>query len=333
MTDQNPDGNMNEVGDLSRSGTDQIVLLVGRAPGVDRRQVEADGQLWIDRARTTIPKGADVELLGPATGEESQTGLLISSPDVVLLSQWIKSPNASETIRQLRETTGTPVTIITQGGAPLTKFPVSYVVTYTVPVANRPRFQTWQPKIVAAHLDADGFISAEYHAPLTHDERDWTIIVRFATDADLESWRTSARRAELVDELGSMVDNLEVRRAGLTWAGWFPPHSTRTPPRPQRWKQALATLLPLYPTVMLAVTHLAPRLGRDGWGWPSWLVTLATVTIAVTALTWLLMPAVTTILRPWLMPPPDQPIRDSVTWTILVLTACAALLLLFASTT
>lgn len=330
MTHGETDGGPGD--DVAPSGAGWIALLARPDPQIDPRQIETTCQEQIDQVRATLPVGLRVELVSPTTGEASHAGLLVSSPDPALLSDWIRDHGAAQTMQRLGDVGQAPVAIVTQGVLPSRRFPVSYVVTYTVPAANRASFQQWQPKIVAAHLDADGFVSAEYHAPLGVDEENWTIVVRFATEDALNTWRNSDRRTDLVGELETIVDDLEVRRAGLSWAGWFPQPQEDAPARPQRWKQALATILPLYPTVMLATTHLAPRLGGEGWGWPGWLVTFVVVTIAVATLTWLLMPTVTKILSPWLLPGPGQRTRDDVGWTLLVLAGLAGLLVLFATT-
>ena len=57
------------------------------------------------------------------------------------------------------------------------------------------------------------------------------------------------------------------------------------------------------------------------------------VSTAVSTLTWLLMPRVTKILQPWLLPAPDQSPRRDLGWTLLVLTMIGGLVTLFAITT
>jgi antibiotic biosynthesis monooxygenase (ABM) superfamily enzyme len=310
----------------------RVVLLTRLDGGRDPAAAQAQAQELVDRVGASAPAGVDVELIGPSSSDGRQVGLLASSRDLLALSQWVVGPEAAQAIQVLSDLGPTPVTISTQGATPPTEFPLSYVVTYSVPPASQPRFQQWQPKMVAAHLEAEGLIGAEYHAPIGADDHDWTVVVRFATDAALAAWKASERRIGLVDELETLVDDLEIGRAGLSWAGWFPPPPGEAPHRPKRWKQALATVLPLYPTVMLASTHLAPRLGHDGWGWPGWLVTFTVVATAVSTLTWLLMPTVTRVLRPWLLPAPDQPAGRDVAWTVAVVAAIAALVTLFGLT-
>lgn len=302
------------------------------APVGDGDRSGDDGRLrdLLDRIRTTVPDGVEADTIEPTSADASHVGFVLTAPDPADLGSWVGDRPATDVIGALGAAGERPLTIISQGADPPDGLPVSYVVTYRVPAARRASFQAWQPKIIAAHLRAPGFVSAEYHPP-TDDDTTWTVLVRFATDTELATWRNSSRRTELIGQLEGIVDDLAVRQTGLSWAGWFP--EPQAPTRPARWKQAVATVVPLYPTVMLATIHLAPRLGEDGWGWPRWLVTFIVVSTAVATLTWVLMPAVTRILQPWLLPPPDQPAAVTSGWTVAVLTAVAALVAAFAFAT
>lgn len=316
-------------GRIERGGTAALTLL---APLGDNHPHSGSGgwQELFDQVRGTVPERVEVEVIEPGSADSSHAGFVLSAPDPTDLSTWIGSQSGSDVTRTLSSAGDRPLTIISQGAQVPQDLPVSYVVTYNVPASRRARFQDWQPKIIAAHLRASGFVSAEYHPP-ADDGTTWTVLVRFASDTDLTAWRNSPERTELIGQLQGIAENYDVRRTGLSWAGWFP--EPQTADRPARWKQALATVVPLYPTVMLATIHLAPRIGDDGWGWPRWLVTFVVVSFAVSMLTWALMPLVTRALRPWLVPPYDQPQRASLTWTVAVVAALAALLAAFALTT
>lgn len=314
-------------------GNGWIALLARVADLTDCDRVEALCREQLDEVKQTVPDRVDVQLISPSGDPSRQAGFLLSSPDPVLLSNWMSSPAATETMGALAEHSPTPVAIVAQGAGAPTTFPVSYVVTYNVAVNNRDRFQEWQPKIVAAHLEADGFVSAEYHPPYALEDNDWTVMIRFASDGHLNGWLDSDIRNELVGQLETIAEDLELHRAGLSWAGWFPQPASATRTQPRRWKQALATVLPLYPTVMLATIHLAPRLGAEGWGWPRWLATFVVVCTAVATLTWVLMPIVTSRLKPWLLPAPDQPVRHAVAWAALVIASIGGLLAVFGFTT
>ena len=79
------------------------------------------------------------------------------------------------------------------------------------------------------------------------------------------------------------------------FGGWFPAQPSR-PGGPKRWKQAVAVLIALFPTV-LAITLVRGELA------PEMNVVLAVLVgnvISVAILSFLLMPWLTKKLEPWL---------------------------------
>jgi antibiotic biosynthesis monooxygenase (ABM) superfamily enzyme len=77
---------------------------------------------------------------------------------------------------------------------------------------------------------------------------------------------------------------------------WFrSPHAP-----PPRWKMAIATLLGVFPTSLLLGVAVAPFLDPL----PMAIRSLVIATCMVALLTWVVMPAVTKILHPWLHPKP-----------------------------
>jgi antibiotic biosynthesis monooxygenase (ABM) superfamily enzyme len=67
---------------------------------------------------------------------------------------------------------------------------------------------------------------------------------------------------------------------------------------PPRHKLALLTWLGAYPVITLILALLGPSIVT----WPLALRTLVLSVLMVATLTWLVMPALTRVLRPWLAP-------------------------------
>ena len=79
-----------------------------------------------------------------------------------------------------------------------------------------------------------------------------------------------------------------------------PPHpqtSTRTR-GPAALKLALLTWVASYPVITVILGLLGPELAT----WPLGLRTLVVSVLMVATLTWLMMPALTRLVRPWLRP-------------------------------
>lgn len=129
MTDDDRGGRQGDGDPWSRSGW--IALLTRPDTHLDATAVEAQYRELIDLVRPTVPVGVAVESISPTTGESRQAGLLVSSPDLAALSRWIVGEGAARAVRLLNESSPTPVTFVTQGIAPPTEFPVSFVATYT----------------------------------------------------------------------------------------------------------------------------------------------------------------------------------------------------------
>jgi antibiotic biosynthesis monooxygenase (ABM) superfamily enzyme len=77
-----------------------------------------------------------------------------------------------------------------------------------------------------------------------------------------------------------------------------------TPPAaPPRYKLALITWAGAYGVITLILDLLGPKMA----GWPLVLRTLLISVLMVTALTWIVLPTLTRLFRPWLRAAPPAP--------------------------
>jgi antibiotic biosynthesis monooxygenase (ABM) superfamily enzyme len=74
--------------------------------------------------------------------------------------------------------------------------------------------------------------------------------------------------------------------------------SAAAPAGPPRYKLALLTWVAAYPIITVILGLLGPELAS----WPLGLRTLVVSVLMVATLTWLVMPGLTRLLRPWLRP-------------------------------
>jgi antibiotic biosynthesis monooxygenase (ABM) superfamily enzyme len=129
----------------------------------------------------------------------------------------------------------------------------------------------------------------------------WHMLYRFADADTLAAWERSSQRAWWVESaLGIVEDAGTEKRTGIE--GWFdePASVTVTDSAatvsPPRWKQMVSILIVFYPLSVLVQATLSPLLVD----WPLPLRALATVGVMTPVMTYLLLPAVTRLLRPWL---------------------------------
>jgi len=131
------------------------------------------------------------------------------------------------------------------------------------------------------------------------DSRTYGILRSFANQQDREAFYKSDSFIQLQQDLKPYVEEDYSRRElhGLE-AFFYDPSAVQHPPR---WKMALATWLGVWPTVYVVSSLLRSQVS----GWPSFLATGLVTFFVVLALTWGVMPALTRLMKPWLLRPAD----------------------------
>src|SRR4051794_31592742 len=174
--------------------------------------------------------------------------------------------------------------------------PVSTQIGLDVPAAKVGPFEELLHQVLDAARAFEGHLGVDVLRPDGGGTS--RIIFRFRSRAEHEAWMGSARRSELVGRVFDLLDDdrpPEVRSVD-GWEGWFvtPGYSPPVPPR--RWKMAVLTWTGLYPILVVLVTVLGPVTGR----WPLPVALLLTTGLSIPLMTWVVMPALTTRLGPWL---------------------------------
>ncbi len=169
--------------------------------------------------------------------------------------------------------------------------PAKIVLERRVRPGARPGFTQWLEELMAAAARAPNHQGSSV---FTVGEDDFYILLRFATQGDLERWQAAAGTAELLHrgDVHALEPGQAHVRSGLET--WFTVPGRQTPPTPPpRWKMALVTWLALLPQALVLGRVLPPSL-------PTLVrVSLATA-IPVAMLTWVLMPRPTKRLYGWL---------------------------------
>lgn len=145
-----------------------------------------------------------------------------------------------------------------------------------------------------ASLSRPGTLGVQllYPAPGTASG-EYGILRSFASREDRDAFYASAFFTDWERSVAHLVEGGPVCRDLQGLEAWF---REGGPPPPPRWKMAAATLLGVYPTSLLLGITVAPLLQ----GLPLMLLSLAMAAAMVACLTWVVMPAVTKLLRPWL---------------------------------
>lgn len=159
-------------------------------------------------------------------------------------------------------------------------------------------FRAWAEAFSEALAATPGCSSCQVLPPVEGGHPEWVFVSVFQDHAALKAWIGSGTRARWLEQAGPLVqDTGELRViSGLeALFGLVPPSEARPP---AVWKLAVVTLAGLYPTVIFSWLAVAPRL----LPLPFLLRALVSATFTVVLMTWMVMPVVTRLFRPWLFP-------------------------------
>ena len=152
-----------------------------------------------------------------------------------------------------------------------------------------------------------GFLGSGWvraHATSGH----WHMLYKFSDAASLEAWENSiARTSWLLEGEGLVLESHVEKRTGIE--GWFD-HSQEqagapSPVQPPRWKQAVAIGLGFFPLNVI-FTYLITGVDPAWNDIPTVLRILLTTLVMAPTMTYLVMPQITRLLRPWLQKAPKE---------------------------
>ena len=174
--------------------------------------------------------------------------------------------------------------------------PVTVTVSRRVKPGREAGYEAWLKHISGVAGRFPGHMGVNVIRPDGVRHKDYVTIVRFDSYRHLRHWEESPERAELMVQLEGLVDgDARVQRVtGLEFWFTLPEAPAASPPSPH--KMALVLVVVVFGLVVSI--HLA--FGA----WLAQLPTLVRIAIVVVAqvllMTYLIMPQVTRLLRPWL---------------------------------
>ena len=177
--------------------------------------------------------------------------------------------------------------------------PITVSITRIIDPAHATEVAAWARAGQDLLSQRDGYLGSGWIRP-EPDSHEWHMLFRFADERSLAEWEASPERAWWVESaLGMVRHSPEQRRTGIE--GWFDTPSSvqvieHAPQAPPRWKQMVSILVVFYPLSLLANWALAPLTQ----GWPLPLRVIVVVLVVTPIMTYLALPFITRLLRPWL---------------------------------
>ncbi|PYE12298.1 hypothetical protein DFR67_12321 [Williamsia limnetica] len=303
---------------------DEATVLVAFHPAP-----QADFAAWVEEVQTTA--AAAPGHLHVAAAEHRQQAVSLTFDGEDALQNWLDSPAwsallASGARQGVRREFSDLVTV--EGSEPPSGVGI---FVHRVEPANLAGFTESQRKLMDLSAGTPGFEYSVLVGPRLAEPgvEEWTAVVKFRNDRLLAGWRESPDRAEV---LGELRPNLEQEFSEPFETNSFGSivrvtdgKSASTP----EWKVGMMVLLVLYPTVMILSRFIGPSF--DDWGAEPWLSMWMSQILSVSLLTYVLMPAATSIFSFWLDPERGSSVKVSIVGAVVVVVLYAVTLAIFAS--
>ncbi len=267
-----------------------------RADKADEYQM---AQIAITSAARKFPGFVGTEVLGPIAGLQAEWVAIFRLESNQAMKRWLDSPEHVQLAARIEACLSEPAHLLLLASDDSAEPPVAMVFTHRVAKDQVEDYLAWRRKIIAAQAHYPGYLATEFFRPHGTFQNEWVDIVRYRSVDDLNRWMESAERHSLLKELDPIVESMHAHPlTGLE--GWFALNREpgATVSGPPRWKQAMAVLFALYPTVMV-LTFLNPL-------WHNLSLAESMLIgnfLSVSLLTYLVMPRVSQFLGFWLEAP------------------------------
>lgn len=268
-------------------------VIVSRRPAPEQQAAFEEWLEQVRRVAATFPGhiGSEIQPSSEAHPGEWVTVYRFGSQDD--LEHWLSSPERSALMREGAGLTDGPTREQRLARPTADSEVVTAVMSQRIQPENLTAFQDAEAQIAAAMAEFPGFLSFEHSPPVHGVQDDYVITFTFASRPDLDRWLDSESRRAVLRLVEPYIEGERTLNVIGGFGGWFVAGREQAPPR---WKQAISVLIALYPT-----TFVLSLIQREFFGDVPWMLALLVSNIlGIAALTWVLMPRLTTWIEPWL---------------------------------
>ncbi len=180
--------------------------------------------------------------------------------------------------------------------------PVTFAITRRAKAGKIEEFERWLDGIIHEAMKFKGHMGVNIIRPSNLSNPEYVIILRFDNFENLAKWEKSEIRKKWIEKGKDLIEGRAKmeKQTGLEF--WFTPSSASASTvvqqqQPPRYKMAIVVI----GVIFILVSTLLPQVEQATIGLPVLLSTLVGVTIMVLLMTYVIMPSVTRLLRPWLV--------------------------------
>ena len=176
---------------------------------------------------------------------------------------------------------------------------VTVTIRRRVKAGHEAAFEEALREFIPQSLRFPGHLGVQVLRPAPGGTPEWVVVIRFRSRRDYGEFRTSPEYSRWTARIRDLLeaDPAVEERRGLE--GWFALPGVTAEPALPRWKMALITWIGVNVAVIGLTLLLRPVVGA----WPLVPQALVVNTLVVVLLTWVIMPLLTRLFRPWLYPP------------------------------
>ncbi|MEQ5816657.1 antibiotic biosynthesis monooxygenase [Marinobacter sp. NFXS11] len=176
--------------------------------------------------------------------------------------------------------------------------PLTVVVSRRVKKGNQEEFEALSSKMTERASRFPGYLGTAMFRPASPDDPEYRIVFKFRDRESLAAWEASNERAELLEQIESLLVQPSEREVTSGIVTWFtlPGQNPVTPP--PKWKMTLVSWLALYPAVTLVFVMFGDWLAQI----PLFVRTLLVTAVVMILMSYVLMPRMTRWFAFWLFP-------------------------------
>ncbi|HVE82754.1 MAG TPA: antibiotic biosynthesis monooxygenase [Myxococcales bacterium] len=175
--------------------------------------------------------------------------------------------------------------------------PLTMVIARRIKRGCEEAYEAWVRGVLAVAETFPGHQGATLLRPGAVEDREYVLVVRWATFQDMRRWQESPVRDDWVRQAEPLAEEVKVTtQTGLET--WFTLPGRPAPAPPSRAKMAVLSWVAIYPLILALNATLGPTLAPL----PVPLRALATSAMLVPLMTWVVMPRVTRLFWGWLYP-------------------------------
>ncbi len=180
--------------------------------------------------------------------------------------------------------------------------PVTVIIRRRVKPGREADYEAWLQRLQAEARQLPGYLGVTTQRPAAAGPREYVSAVRFDSLAHLQAFEASELRRRHLAEVQPFVegDAAWERLTGLEF--WFSAPPGTVVPQPSRPRMAVVMTLVVFGLVLAVGSVVNTAFARLPFATPYPLRLFVTIAIEVVLMTWLVMPAITKRLAPWIYP-------------------------------